>query len=314
MNGSEREHGSRVPAEVFVVGSINQDFVLRVERRPSPGETVTGAELSTLPGGKGANQAVAAARLGVRVAMLGRVGDDAFGEEMVRNLARKGVDARPVIALPEVSTGAAFITVTPDGENAITVSPGANHRLTPRDVDEAAEEIGAARVLVAQMELPPQSVLRAAEVAAERGTRFVLNLAPLRPVPEGLLDTPDPLVVNEHETAFLSGEPVESVEDALRAAPKLLKLGPASVAITLGAAGAVYAESETRAHHLPSPQVEVVDTTGAGDAFVGALAVRLARGDSLGEAVAYALRAGAAAVTYPGAQSSLPTQETLKKL
>jgi ribokinase len=202
--------------------------------------------------------------------------------------------------------------VTPDGENAITVAPGANHRLTPQDVDAAAEDIRAAAVLVAQMELPPESVARVAEVAAAGGTRFVLNLAPMREVPEEVLAVPDPLVVNEHEAAFLLGERVEP-EGALEAAGELLELGPDSAVITLGAAGAVFASAE-ESGHCPAPEVDVVDTTGAGDAFVGALAARLARGSSLAEAVAYAVRAGSAAVAKPGAQGSLPTPDVVERL
>jgi ribokinase len=299
--------------DVFVLGSINQDFVLKVERRPEPGETVTNAELSTGNGGKGANQSAAAALLGASVTILGRVGDDEFGEPLVRALQDKGVDTSLVEGVPEVSTGAAFITVTPDGENAITVAPGANRSLTPDDVDGAAEAIGGATVLVAQMEVPVETVLRAVEVAAERGVRPLVNLAPTFEVPRELLGKLDPLVVNEHEAAFLLGDRVEGVEGALSAAPELLSLGPRSAVITVGEAGAVFARDEA-AQHLAAPQVEVVDTTGAGDAFVGALATRLARGDSLEDAVAYAVRAGAAAVTKEGAQGALPTPEVVKKL
>jgi ribokinase len=299
--------------EVFVLGSINQDFVLKVERRPEPGETVTGAELSTGNGGKGANQSAAAALLGASVKILGRVGDDEFGEPLVRALQDKGVDTSLVEGVPEVSTGAAFITVTPDGENAITVAPGANRSLTTDDVDAAAEAIGGARVLVAQMEVPVETVLRAVEVAAERGVRPLVNLAPTFEVPRELLAKLDPLVVNEHEAAFLLGGKVEGVEGALSAAPELLSLGPGSAVITVGEAGAVFAQDRA-VQHLAAPKVEVVDTTGAGDAFVGALATRLARGDSLEDAVAYAVRAGAAAVTKEGAQGALPTPEVVESL
>lgn len=300
-------------AGVFVVGSINQDFVLRVERRPQPGETVTGADFATHPGGKGANQAAAAALLGAPVAFLGRVGDDSFGEPLVAELRDKGVDTRHVRVLPGVSTGAAFITVTPDGENAIVVSPGANRRLSPRDVDDASGAIRGAEVLVVQMELAPETVRQAVEVAAGLGTRVVLNLAPVREVLGSLLEPLDPLVVNEHEAAFLLGSAVEGVEGALAAAPELLSLGSRSAVITLGAEGAVVA-GEGGASHFPAPEVPVVDTTGAGDAFVGALAAKLARGASLEEAAAYAVRAGAAAVTKEGAQSSLPTPEAVDSL
>jgi ribokinase len=299
--------------DVFVLGSINQDFVLKVERRPQPGETVTNAELSTHNGGKGANQAAAAALLGAAVTILGRVGDDEFGEPLARALEEKGIDTDLVERASGASTGAAFITVTPDGENAITVAPGANRSLAPEDVDAAADAIGDARVLVAQMEIPVESVLRAVEIAAERGTRALVNLAPTFEVPRGLLEKLDPLVVNEHEAAFLLGSAVERVDGALSAAPKLLSLGPRSAVITVGEGGAVFASGDSTGH-LPAPEVDVVDTTGAGDAFAGALATQLARGARLEEAVAYAVRAGAAAVTREGAQGALPTPEVVEAL
>jgi ribokinase len=299
--------------DVFVLGSINQDFVLKVERRPEPGETVTNAELSTGNGGKGANQSAAAALLGASVTILGRVGDDEFGEPLVRALRDKGVDTGLVEGVRDVSTGAAFITVTPDGENAITVAPGANRRLAPDDVAAAAEAIGGASVFVAQMEIPVETVLRAVEVAAERDVRPLVNLAPTFEVPRELLGKLDPLVVNEHEAAFLLGDRVEGVEGALSAAPGLLSLGPRSAVITVGEAGAVFAQDRA-VQHLAAPKLDVVDTTGAGDAFVGALATRLARGDSLEDAVAYAVRAGAAAVTKEGAQGALPTPEVVEGL
>jgi ribokinase len=298
---------------VFVLGSINQDFVLKVERRPNPGETVTNAELSTGSGGKGANQAAAAARLGASVTFLGRVGDDEFGEPLVQALGEKGIDASLVKQISGESTGAAFITVTPDGENAITVAPGANRSLTPEDADAASEAIGDSRVLVAQMEIPVETVVRAVEIAVQRGIRALVNLAPTFEVPRELLEKLDPLVVNEHEAAFLLGGEVEGVDGALSAASKLLSLGPQSAVVTIGEAGAVCASAES-SRHLPAPKVDVVDTTGAGDAFVGALAARLARDAPLEDAVAYAVRAGAAAVTKVGAQGALPTPETVDGL
>ena len=297
--------------DVFVVGSINQDLVLKVERRARPGETVTDAVLSTHNGGKGANQAAAAALLGASVVFLGRVGDDGFGGPLVRALREKGVDADLVKEAAGASTGTAFITVTADGENAITVAPGANRRLTPEDVGDAREAIGGARVLVVQMEVPRETVGRAVEVAGEEGARVVLNLAPPFEVPREVLEGLDPLVVNEHEAAFLLGHPVEGVEGAMGAAGGLISLGPKSAVVTLGAEGAVFAGDET-VGHVPAPTAEVVDTTGAGDAFVGALAFRLAKYDTLEEAVSYAVRAGAAAVTKEGAQGALPTPDVLE--
>ena len=295
---------------IFVVGSVNQDFVLRLTRRPEPGETVTGAELSLFPGGKGANSAVAAARLGARVAMLGRVGEDAFGEDLVRNLRDNGVDASRVEAVPDAPTGSAFITVTPDGENAIVVSPGANRSFGPDEVDAAAEDLRAAAVLVAQLEVDPEVVERAARLVTEAGGRFLFNFAPPREVPEGLIALADPLVVNEHEARFLLGGDGGEPESLVGG---LLGLGPRSVVVTLGASGALLAAGGST-RRLGAPKVEAIDTTGAGDAFVGALAARLAGGDGLEEAVPYAVLAGAVAVTREGAQGSLPTPEEVEGL
>jgi ribokinase len=283
--------------------------VLRVERRPKPGETVTGADLTLFPGGKGANQVVAAARLGAEASMLGRVGEDAFGAELVENLRNNGVDTTRVESLSRSPTGSAFVTVTPDGENAIIVSPGANRGFGPREVEAAARDIRKASVLVAQLEVNVEAVDSAARLAEESGARFLLNLAPPREVPNTLLRLSDPLVVNEHEAAFLLGDEQTSDE----AARGLLDLGPASVVVTLGAEGAVLA-AEGITQRFPAPEVEVVDTTGAGDAFVGALAAKLAKGTTLEDAVPFAVFTGAVAVRREGAQRSLPTQEEVAKL
>jgi len=302
---------SRGAPSVFVVGSVNQDYVLSVERRPKPGETLSGAVLALHPGGKGANQAVAAVLLGARVALLGRVGDDPAGASLRAELAARGVDTAAVGTTGGVSTGAAFITVTPDGENAIVVALGANHRLTAGDVDAVAGSIRSAAVLVAQLEVPLEVVGRAVEVAAGAATRVVLNLAPARPVPDALLARVDVLVVNAHEAGFLLGEEVDGVEAAMRAAEDLRGRGPEAVIVTLGAAGAVLAGADGPGH-VPAPPANVVDTTGAGDAFVGALAAELAAGASLRDAVALGVRAGAAAVQAKGAQSSFPTAADLR--
>jgi ribokinase len=288
-------------ARVFVVGSINQDFVLKVKRRPEPGETVTGAQLSLFPGGKGANQAVAAARLGAEVAMFGRVGEDPFGEEL---------DASRVESLSGVPTGSAFITVTPDGENTIIVSPGANRSFGPEEIEATDEGLMRTRILVAQLEVDVEAVETAAHVVHEAGGRFLLNLAPPREVPDALLRRCDPLVINEHEARFLLGEGAQNLEGS---AGKLLDLGPRSAVITLGAEGALLASGDSL-RRFPAPEVEAVDTTGAGDAFVGALAAKLARGAPLEVAVSYAVLAGAAAVMSEGAQGSLPTPEEVEKL
>jgi ribokinase len=297
-------------AGVFVVGSINQDFVLKVDRRPKPGETVTDAELALYPGGKGANQAIAAARLGAEVAMLGRVGDDPFGGELVENLRDNGVDTSQIEAVADAPTGSAFITVTPDGENAIVVSPGANRSFGADEVRAAFEDLREARLLLAQLEVEVEAVEMAAHIVAGSGRRFLLNLAPPREVSGELLRLSDPLVVNEHEAAFLLGEDARNPEES---AGKLLDLGPPSAVVTLGASGAVLAIGES-SRHFPAPEVEVIDTTGAGDAFMGALAARLAENALLEEAVPYAVLAGAVAVTREGAQGSLPVPEDVEKL
>ncbi|GAA4387544.1 ribokinase [Actinomadura verrucosospora] len=292
-----------------MVGSLNADLVVGVERRPAPGETVLGSDLATHPGGKGANQAVAAARLGGRAAIVGRVGDDGHGALLRDALAAAGVDLAHLAATPGVPTGVALITVGPDGDNSIIVSPGANARLGPADVEAARALIESAPVVSLQMEVPLPAVEAAAGLAARAGRRVVLNLSPSAPVPDGLLALCDPLVVNEHEAAFLLG----GAGDPGRMAAALAGSGPRSVAVTVGADGVVVADGQGTSA-VPSPRSEAVDTTGAGDAFTAALCLRLARGDSLRDAARYAARVGAAAVRRPGAQSSFPTPDEVPAL
>ncbi|WP_205544202.1 ribokinase [Rubrobacter indicoceani] len=299
-----------------MVGSINRDFVLKVERRARPGETLTDAALELHEGGKGANQAVAAARLGAEVSILGRIGEDEIGPPLLRSLEENGVDVKSVSRDPERATGSAFIAVTPDGENSITVAPGANRGLSVADVEAARERIEAAAVVVAQLEIPPEVVEQTAGIVRESGGRMLLNFAPARRAASpGLVRGADPLVVNEIEAGILLGDPerVADPEAAMEAAPELLALGAGSVVITLGGAGAVCAAENFGPEHVPAPEVEVVDTTGAGDAFVGALAARLSFGDTFRDAVGLAVLAGSAAVTGAGAQGALPTPEQLRR-
>ncbi|WP_433182006.1 ribokinase [Actinoallomurus sp. CA-150999] len=280
--------------DVLVVGSVNADLVVRVDRRPAAGETVLGSDLATYPGGKGANQAVAAARLGGRVAFLGRAGTDGQGVFLRDALREDGVDIAHLLTTPGPS-GVALITVDPDGDNSIIVSPGANGRITEDDVTAARPLIADASVVSLQLEIPLEAVLAAALAADDAGARVVVNLSPPTEVPDELLALCDPLVVNEHEAAFLGASDPAG----------LLARGPRSVVITKGADGAVVAD-ETGVTEVPSPRVEAVDTTGAGDAFTGALAWRLSQGDDLAEAARFAARVGAAAVRVAGAQSSFP--------
>ncbi|MET9250078.1 ribokinase [Nonomuraea sp. NPDC003709] len=294
--------------DVVVVGSANADLVVQVDRHPAPGETVLGSELAVHPGGKGANQAVAAARLGARVALLGRVGADGHGRLLRESLERDGVDLGHLHDTAAAS-GIAMIAVGPQGDNSIIVAPGANARLTEGDVLDAAPLLRSAPVVSLQLEIPLPAVLAAARLAR----RAVLNLSPAVPVPDELLALCDPLVVNEHEAALLLGAPGEPD----RQARELLARGPRSVVITLGADGAVVADmvaEDGAVHAVPSPRVAAVDTTGAGDAFTGALAWRLAAGEPLARAAAFAARVGAAAVRKAGAQDSYPTMAEVEDL
>jgi ribokinase len=293
---------------VAVVGSLNLDLVVRAARLPGPGETVSGDDVFRNPGGKGANQAVAAARLGRRVAMVGCVGDDAAGRELLESLAGAEVDTERVRVVDGVPSGTAFITVGDDGENQIVVSPGANARLTAADVDDARPALEAAAVTLLQLEVPLEVV---AAAAATAGGRVVLNPAPVRDLPGGLLAGVDVLVPNRVELAQLAGaRPPSSVEEAAELAGRL---PTRAVVVTLGADGALVVE-DGRVTHVPAVPVRPVDTTAAGDAFCGGLADALAGGASLQEAARRAVRVAAAACLRPGAQASLPTPADLEAL
>ncbi|MEW2401057.1 ribokinase [Streptomyces sp. NPDC046862] len=295
--------------DLLVVGSANADLVIGVERRPGAGETVLGSDLALHPGGKGANQAVAAARLGARTALLARVGDDAHGRLLLDSQRDAGVDTVGIL-VGGAPTGVALITVDPSGDNSIVVSPGANGRLAPEDIRSAVSLLHVSRVVSTQLEIPLETVVEVVQNLPE-DTRFVLNPSPPRPLPAEVLAACDPLIVNEHEARVIVGGDLEgSPEDWARA---LLALGPRSVVVTLGAEGALVASAEGSAR-VPSVTVEAVDTTGAGDAFTAALAWKLGTGAELAEAAAYAARVGAAAVTKAGAQVSFPTAEEVASL
>jgi ribokinase len=291
------------PGLVLVVGSVNEDVVLQVPRRPGPGETIFATGRQHVPGGKGANQAVAAARAGANVRLLAKVGDDRTGARMTDDLRRAHVDTSLITSAPGVATGMAYITVTPDGENTIVLEPGANMRLTPHDVEIHDADVARAAVLLAQLEVPVDTVTCAVQQAVLAGTRPMVTLAPAQPVPDQLLSGLDPLLVNEHEAGVLLGSGEIDKANAEHAAGQLLARGPRSVVITLGPAGAVLAD-EHETQRLPAPHVEqVVDTTGAGDTLAGALAAALAcPGTPLIDALQQALAAAAQAVQRPGAR------------
>lgn len=312
---------------IAVVGSANADLVVDVARRPGAGETVLGSNLRIAPGGKGANQAVAAARLGARVSFVGAVGDDEHGRLVRDALTRAGV-SRGGLTTVDRPTGAALVTITPDGRTGTVLAAGANEALSPELVDAAAEDWVGADVVVLQLEVPEATVRHVATRAAAAGSRVVLNAAPPAPLVPAVLNLADPLVVNEHEAAFLlrhSAAPSAlRIELAGRASPltaamlatELLEVGPRSVVVTVGENGAVVIE-RTREDRLPEPvrlpaaPARVVDTWGAGDAFVGALATGLARGADLVSAAELGIRASAVAISRPGAQDSFPTPEEI---
>ena len=306
---------------VLVVGSLNADLVVRTARIPGPGETVTGSDLVIVPGGKSANQAAAVGKLGGDVALLGCVGDDGNGTMLLNSLNGSGVDTTHVRVLPGVSTGSAMIAVDDAAENCIIVSPGANGRLTAADVSGAAaffDTADSSSVLTLCLEVSLDAVKAAAREAHQRGATVVLNVSPYAKVGADLLDLVDILVVNAHELADLTGQPDfdplgdwSGVVQATRAA--MGECGPRIAVVTLGANGArtIDLEAATASAQIPSPKIKPVDTTGSGEAFLASFAFRLASGDDLADACAFAVRVGAYAATGEGAQNSYPTAEQL---
>ena len=296
-------------SNIIVVGSLNADLVVRTPRFPQPGETISGEDLQIIPGGKGANQAVAAARQGTPTAMVGRVGNDSFGPELIGNLKQNGVDTSHVQVDSESATGTAIIVVDEKGQNSIVLSPGGNGRVTPADLDNLS--FADASLLLLQLEIPVAAVLAAVKRAKESGLRVLLNPAPARPLPEELLSLPDFIVPNESELSLLTELPVQDIPSAEKAAKTLLERGIQNVIVTLGANGALIVNRELT-KHIPSFKVDVVDTTAAGDAFIGGFASALLQNKSMEEAVQYGCACGALAATKFGAQPSLPTKKEVE--
>ncbi|MHB8899861.1 MAG: ribokinase [Thermoguttaceae bacterium] len=299
-------------ARIVVVGSVNTDMVVKSQRIPGPGETVTGGTFFMPAGGKGANQAVAAARLGARVTLVAKVGDDIFGRQAIENFRREGIDTDHIVADRDHATGVALILVDEAGENCISVAPGANFAMTVADVDAAAEVIRKADVVMLQLEIPMAVVEHTAVLAAEAGVPVILDPAPAARLPDGLLGNVSVLTPNESEAERLTGIAVTDEATARRAATLLLEAGVRHVIVTLGTKGALLVGPETDML-LPSYQVQAVDSTAAGDAFNGGLAAALAAGDILEDAARQASMVGALSVTKMGAQPSLPTLEELRQ-
>lgn len=297
-------------ADIIVVGSLNADLVVRSPRFPAAGETIEGEELATIPGGKGANQAVAAARLGAQVAMFGCVGADAFGAMLIESLRQNKVDVRHVRRDGSVATGTAIIIVDGNGQNSIILSPGANGRLGKGDID--ARALGGAQLLLLQFEIPMETVQHAARIAKKKRIRVILNPAPARPIPDELLRCADYLVPNETELAILAEKPVRGKASLEAAARSLVARGASHVIVTLGEKGALIVTKRST-QYVQAFEVKPVDTTAAGDAFIGGLAFALLHRKSLKEAVRYGCACGAAATTRFGAQPSLPGAADVKK-
>jgi len=294
-------------AKVVVVGSLNMDLVARAARLPQPGETVVGTSFATVPGGKGANQAVAAARQGAPTAMIGCVGDDAYGEQLRGALLAEGIDCQAVAAVAGVSSGVALIVVDDASQNNIVIVAGGNGEVTPQRVEAADALLRQADVLVCQLEVPMETVGFALERGRALGKTVILNPAPVSaPLPVQWYPAVDYLIPNESEAFALTGVRVDSVVSAEQAAAQLRAAGAGKVIITLGALGLLFADG-SGFQHFAAPKVRAVDTTAAGDTFVGAFAAALARGEGEREAIAVGQVAAALSVTRAGAQPSIPS-------
>ena len=299
--------------DVLVIGSLNADLVVRTPHFPKPGETISGDDLHIIPGGKGANQAVAAARQGASVAMIGRVGKDSFGDFLLENLKADHIDISR-IERDESSTGTAIIVVDENGQNSIVLSAGANGKVTSEDIKKHSPGFQAMKCVLLQLEIPLETVIYAAQSSFMNDATVILNPAPARTLPDELLKAVDYLIPNETELTILSGIQVTDVASAEKAARALQEHGTFTVIVTMGEKGALIVDKfDNEIQHIPPFKIDVVDTTAAGDAFISGFASALLRGVELEEAVKYANACGALAATKFGAQPSLPTKEETEK-
>jgi ribokinase len=291
--------------KIIVAGSMNMDMVVKTSHIPQPGETVLGGTFFMNPGGKGANQAIAVARLGAEVAFIGKIGDDIFGRQSSQLFEDEGVDIAGMVADEDQPSGIALITVDEKGENSIVVAPGANARLYPEDVENSFKNYPDARILLVQLEIPLNTVQFAAELAKKQGVKVILNPAPANKSVPDFYKLIDIITPNVTEAEMLTGVKITDSDSALVAAKKLRSFGVPTVIITLGSSGAILLDGEDF-HHIDAPKVTAVDTTAAGDVFNGALAVAISEGKPLPEATAFACKAASIAVTKLGAQASIP--------
>lgn len=297
---------------IVVIGSCNTDMVINMERLPLPGETLLGGKFFMNPGGKGANQAVAAARLGGKVTFIAKVGNDPFGIRSIDQYKAEGIDAKHVLIDREQPSGVALILVDVHGENSIAVASGANAHLMPEDIDRAQKTVEEGDILLMQLETPMATVEHAALMAKQAGRKVILNPAPAHSLPESLLQSLYMLIANETEAEYISGTQITDMDSVARAADIICHKGVENVVITLGSKGAFIKEKGTY-HQVPALKVKAVDATAAGDTFCGAVCVALAEGKGITEAVKFACRAAAVTVTRMGAQSSLPYRKEVEE-
>jgi ribokinase len=297
--------------QICVVGSSNIDLVVKSRRLPLPGETILGGKFLMVPGGKGANQAVAAAKLGAQVYLVAKLGDDIFGTQSFENFKKEGVNTDYVTRTNKALSGVASITVDEAGNNSIVVTPGANKELTPKDVEKARRAIASCAVMVSQLEIPLETVEYAARLANQYGMPFILDPAPARKLRHKLLEMTDVIKPNETEAEILTGIKVKDEKTARKAAINLFERGVKTVILTLGSRGFFIFNKETN-EFFPAGKVKAVDSTAAGDAFVGGLAFCIARGRTILEAALFANNVAALSVTRIGAQSSLPSMKEVQ--
>lgn len=293
--------------KILVIGSSNMDLVVQVPRCPAAGETLFGSSFTTNYGGKGANQAVAVARIGSGVTFMTKLGNDTFGQQMRQHFSEEGMDLTHILTDAESPTGTALITVEDKGENRIIVVPGANARLTENDVESLSAEINSCRFVLTQLEIPLPTVLHIAEMTSAAGKQLILNPAPARPLPDSLLQKVFLITPNETEAEILTGIRVSDVESARRAALWFREKGVQQIVITMGSQGAFVFTDDFQGM-VPSYKVKAIDTTAAGDVFNGALTVALSEGKTTADAARFGCAASALAVMRPGAQSSIPTR------
>ncbi len=291
--------------KILVIGSLNMDLVTSVQKMPRVGETLLGDSFKQVPGGKGANQACASARLGGDVVMIGHVGNDNFGDTLISSLGNDGVDISCIQKVEDVSTGIAVIMVDNSGDNSIVVVPGANYTLTNKDIDNSIKYIREADIVVTQLEIPVETVKYSLKRAKEHGKYTILNPAPAKKLDDELIENIDLLTPNETELEVLSGITISTEDEILKAAKVLIDKGIKELIVTLGSDGCLYINSDGF-KRFSSYKVEAVDTTAAGDSFTAAIAVGLSEGKQIDEVIDFASKVGALTVTKAGAQSSLP--------